>query len=115
MAEMHEKNLESVLSELAGSSSAQESACRAAAADLEALLREARIATVNGNVEAHRLGEQGQGFAAVVEAFSELIEKIEDSARAVRSAADQAGQVTDGLTGLGQRAAAAAVSPSDPS
>ena len=115
MTERQTKDLESVLFALAGISSGQSSACRKAVADLEDLLRQARMATINGNVEAHRLGEQGRGFAAVVEALTGLIEKIEASACAVRLAAEESRQMNDQLVRLGRQVAGQCLSPSGPS
>jgi methyl-accepting chemotaxis protein len=77
-----------------------------AAACLEDVLSEIRISAINGNVEAHRLGQQGRGFAAVVETIDRLVEKVRAAAGEVRAAAEtvaedsrQVGQLGDQVAG----------------
>ncbi len=82
-----------------------------AAACLDGLLSEIRITAINGSVEAHRLGQQGRGFAAVVETLDRLVEKIHAAAGEVRGAAEVVAQDSRQLARLGDQVAGGSCPP----
>lgn len=55
---------------------------------VEELIREARLVTVNGRIEASRLGEQGAGFATLVDRLNTLIGQIAAAATDINDASE---------------------------
>ncbi|MBN1555612.1 MAG: hypothetical protein JXA11_12775 [Phycisphaerae bacterium] len=53
------------------------------------LLREAHMVTVNGRIEASRLGQAGAGFAALVGRLDDLIKQITEAAKDISAASDE--------------------------